>query len=123
MKKQKGSEVLKDFLDYISESDKKYVYAHDKMKEQDKLTSDILHKLELEDILAKERNFLARKLQENRKDRRYYKDIVEETCPIVDFMNNPSNKKTLEMIKQLLGEIRKVERYHENRTYTPKCEK
>ena len=123
MNKTKGSDIVKQFLDYATECERKYRYAYEKVGEQDKLSNDLLHKLELEDINYKERNAVAKKLQTNRKDRRYYKDITEECSPIKDFLNNPQNKKTIEQMKQMLGELRRVEEYHKDRKYIPRIEK
>lgn len=123
MKKKKGSEIVKEFLDYLAEADKQWAYAFEKVGEEDKRASDFLHTLELEDLKAPERNKIAKQLQENRKDRRYYKDIVEETDPVLCLINDPQNKKVIDKLKQVLGELRKVEGYHANRTYIPRIEK
>ena len=50
-------------------------------------------------------------------DRRKYKDIFEETDDVVRFFREPQHKKTLDQMRQLLGAVRKVEKYHENRHY------
>ena len=121
MKKKKGSEIIKEFLDYLQDCQAKHTYAYDNVHEQDKLSQDLLHKLELEESKAKERNSVARELQINRKDRRYYKDVVEETEPIKKYILE--NKKSVDTLKLVLGEIRKVENYHSNRSYVPKSEK
>lgn len=123
MRKKKGSETVKEFLDYLCDTDKQWAYAYGKVGEEDKRASDLLHKLELEDLKAPERNKIATQLQINRKDRRYYKDIVEGGQPIIDFINDPQHKKTIDKLKQVLGELRKVEGYHSNRTYIPRIEK
>ena len=121
MKQQTGSDVLKEFLDYITDCQSKYNYAYENVGEQDKLSQDLLHKLELEDLPAKERNVVAKELETNRKDRRYYKDIVEITDPIKKYY--AENKKAIDNLRILLGQIRKIESYHQNRSYIPKSEK
>ena len=50
-------------------------------------------------------------------DRRKYKDIFEETDDVVRFFREPQHKKTLDQMRQLLGTVRKAEKYHENRHY------
>lgn len=85
---------------------------------EDKYLQDILHKLELEETSIVEKIELATKLSESRKKRRKNKDIVETTGAIKEWINE--NKKSINSLKQLLGKVRKIEEYHENRTYTPK---
>lgn len=36
------------------------------------------------------------------------------------FFREPQHKRTLEQLRQLLGKVRKVEKYHENRYYIPR---
>ena len=90
------------------------------MKKQEALTQDYLHSLELDGLNCSERSKLATKLAANRKDRRYYKDRVEELEPIVTFFADQQNKKMLDRLQQVLGQVRKQENYHKDRTYTPK---
>lgn len=93
------------------------------LKREDDLHNDILHKFELEKLSYSERCRLATVLVNNRKDRRYYKDHVEELEPIINHMKDPVSIKAINILKQLLGEVRKVEKYHRNRTYTPRVMK
>lgn len=118
-----GSLIIEQFLNYISECEKKKSYACSKVGEEDKRCGDLLHELELGDLPTRERNAVAKQLETNRKDRRYYKDIVEETSPVCDYMSDPKHRASIEKLKQLLGEVRKVEKYHESRTYIPRIEK
>ena len=84
------------------------------------MTQDYLHSLELDDLKCDERSKIATKLMINRKDRRYYKDRVEEFEPIVQFFDDPQNKKVLDKLKQVLGQVRKAENYHKDRIYIPR---
>ena len=90
----------------------------DFQKEQEKLTQDILHKMEDEKTKNSERNKLATKLAICRRDRRYYKDRVQELEPMIKFIQE--NRKMTNVLKQVLGEVRKIERYHADRTYYPR---
>lgn len=114
------SEYITEFLNFISDAQSHYKFCYDEVNEQDKLTQDYLHSLELDDLKCSERSKLATKLATNRKDRRYYKDRVEELEPIVQFLNEPHNKKVLDKFTDVLGKVRKAERYHEGRTYVPR---
>ena len=114
------SVYLSEFLNFVSEAQSHYKFCTEEMKKQDQLTQDFLHSLELDDLKRGERSKLATKLAINRKDRRYYKDRVEELQPIVDFFADPQNKKALDKLTNVLGACRKMENYHKDRIYVPK---
>lgn len=119
----KKSEIITQFLNYIDNCQKQYNYAFEMVGIEDKRTSDLLHELELETTTYSERSKIATQLRISRRDRRYYKDIVEECQPILNFMNDPVKKKIINQLSQVLGEVRKIEKYHEGRTYVPRIEK
>lgn len=114
------SEQLTNFLNFISAAQSHYKFCLEEMKKQEQLTQDYLHSLELDDLKCGERSKLATKLAINRKDRRYYKDRVEELEPIINFLSEPQNKKVFDKLQQVLGVVRKQESYHKNRVYIPK---
>ena len=114
------SEYITEFLNFIANAQSSYNFCYDEMKKQEQLTQDYLHSLELDELKCAERSKLATKLAICRKDRRYFKDRVEEYQPIVDFMADPSNKKVVDKLTQILGQCRKQENYHENRFYVPR---
>ena len=114
------SEYISEFLDFISNIQSSYNDCLEEMKKQEKLTQDYLHSLELDNLKCAERSKLATKLVVCRKDRRYFKDRVEEFEPIVKFFEDQQNKKMLDKLKEVLGQVRKQENYHKYRTYIPK---
>ena len=116
----KPSEQITNFLNFVSAAQSHYKFCDDEMRKQEQLTQDYLHSLELDDLKCNERSKIATKLATNRKDRRYYKDRVEELEPIIAFFNESQNKKVLDKLQQVLGQVRKQENYHKDRTYTPK---
>ena len=116
----KPSEQLTDFLNFISAAQSHYIFCDEEMKKQEQLTQDYLHSLELDNLNCSERSKLATKLATNRKDRRYYKDRVEELEPIITFFSEPQNKKVLDKLQQVLGQVRKQETYHKDRIYIPR---
>ena len=99
MDKKKSSEYISEFLNFISEAQSKYKFCLEEEDKQEKLTQDYLHRLELDDLKCNERSKIATKLATNRKDRRYYKDRVEELEPIVKFFEEQQNKKMLDKLK------------------------
>ena len=116
----KPSEQIANFLNFITASQSHYKFCEDEQKKQEALTQDYLHSLELDGLNCSERSKLATKLAINRKDRRYYKDRVEELEPIVQWASDPTNAKVINQLKQVLGTCRKQENYHKDRTYSPK---
>lgn len=117
---KKPSEYLTEFLNFVSEVQSQYRFCSEEAEIQEKLTQDYLHSLELDGLKRDERSKIATKLMINRKDRRYYKDRIEEFEPIVQFFDEPQNKKVLDKLKQVLGQVRKAENYHKDRKYIPR---
>ena len=116
----KRSDCITDFLDFIKAAEGEYKHYSQLMETENKLSQDILHKLELETTKAPERNRIATRLATCRKDRRFYKDHVEELEPIYQLVTDPKMKPFVEQLKQVLGQVRKQEKYHQSRTYRPK---
>ena len=114
-----ASENIRSFIRFIHECKALNEMAKEGISTEDKRQQDLLHEIEFEPR-AKERSKLCTKLHLSRKERRRYKDIFEETDDIVQFFNTGNNKKMLEQMNQLIGKVRKVEKYHVNRTYIPR---
>ena len=114
------SQFIKTFLDFVDNARSDYNFNLEAMKNEERITQDYLHKLELEGLNCRERSKIATQLAANRQARRSYKDAVEELEPIVDFFEDPQNKKLIDHMAQLLGQVRKVENYHQRRFYVPK---
>lgn len=112
------SQYIELFLGFLKKAGSEYEWSAKKEKEQESLTQDILHCLELEEMGYHERARLGKYLSEVRKERRKHKDAVEELGPIVQFMHE--NRKAINAMEQLLGAVRKQEKYHGNRRYHPK---
>ena len=117
---KKPSEFISEFLNFITEAQTKHRIYSEEVVNQDKLTQDYLHSLELNDLKCDERSKVATKLAINRKDRRYYKDRVEEFEPIVKFFEDPQHKKMLNLMTKVLGDVRRAEGYHKDRKYIPR---
>jgi hypothetical protein len=117
---KKPSQYLTEFLNFVSWAQRHYTFCCDEMHAQEDLTQDYLHSLELGEMKCRERSKIATKLAENRRDRRYYKDRIEELEAIIRFFEDPQNKKMLDKLAQVLGQVRKAEAYHQNRAYVPR---
>lgn len=113
------SEKLKAFIDFVDESVNLCGQSYENMKKEENRTQDLLHAIEFE-TNGRERSKICTKLHHCRNERRRNKDIVEVTEEIAKFFAEPQHKKTLDQMRQLLGKVRKVEKYHRERTYIPK---
>jgi hypothetical protein len=126
----KVSKRLEDFNNFYDEAISTYNYAYAMVNQCDKLKCDLLHKIELglfEDKNEEKR--IQTQLKYCLKDRRYYKDRVEELEPFVMLFLDKSkdkeittrnNSNCVNLIKNILGTVRKAEEYHRERTYKPR---
>ena len=124
------SKRLEDFINFYDEVISAYKYAYDMVNQCDKLKCDLLHKIELgmyED--SNEERRIQTQLKYCLKDRRYYKDRVEELEPFAElFLSKEKDRENItktcgsaiNYIKNTLGNIRKAEDYHRERTYKPR---
>lgn len=112
----KRSEIITEFLSLIDRSRDEYVIASQAVEYENKRQQDLLHDIEFV-TNSRERNKLCTKLHKCRLSRRVHKDIEEESQIITEFFNDPQHKKTLDMMRQMLGKLRKIEAYHTDRAY------
>lgn len=111
------SRHLEDFLNFLDQCAREYRYASDNMATEDKRLQDLLHELEFA-VDKAERNRVATSLQRSRRERRRSKDKVKLYERIVKFTEDQNNRRTINLLRQLLGQQRKEEEYlRSNRTY------
>lgn len=124
MKRAKQSEVISTFLNLVDAVQKEYNTAYDFVNEKDKELTDITHEAELNTLKQGEKAKLMTKLQHNRRERRYWKNKVDEFKPLYELISNSKEfKSTIAQLKQVLGKVRRAEEYLENRTYKPRIKK
>lgn len=130
----KTSKNIENFLNFYDAVKRDYDIASEMVSQCDKLTQDLLHRLELESLSTNEKNKIATQLKYCRKDRRYWKDIVEELESFVTMFNQTeaslsdnkkkaeveANRRFINMLRETLGKTRKQESYHANRSYKPR---
>lgn len=130
----KVSKNIENFLNFYDTVKREYDTAFEMVNQCDKLTQDLLHRLELESLSTGEKNKIATQLKYCRKDRRYWKDIVEETESFVNMFNQTeaslsdgkkkaeveANRRFINMLREALGKTRRQEGYHANRSYKPR---
>lgn len=123
------SKNIEAFLNFYQKAKTDYYFALEQLDKCQAYTQDILHSLELDNLSYAERCKLMTKLTACRKDRRYWKDQVEELEPIISVFNTGDaskrqeverNAKVINLLREALGQTRKQENYHKNRKYTPK---
>lgn len=119
-KESSPAKVLEEFLNAVAASKQEYQYAYDAVNEEDRRLQDLLHEMEFAQNKA-ERNRSATKLQQSRRRRREYKDMVKKNEKLVKFFEEQKNRETLNRMRQLLGQQRKEEEYlASERTYKPR---
>lgn len=119
-KPHRFSDYISDFCKLIEGAKRDYEWNFNEIIRMDKLTQDYLHKLELEDLDYRQRAKLATQLTKCRQARRVSKDAVEILEPFVQFLKSDKGKNLYNHVREVLGQIRKVEEHMETRTYIPR---
>lgn len=114
----KVSDRLAYFMDFLRGAEQQYNIAVQDAQQTYSETSDILHEVELADHTPEEYIALCHTLREVRQRRRRAKDMSSALLPVVTWIN--ANRKTMQGLEQLLGDVRKAERTQENRFYIPR---
>ena len=112
--------TLSGMLSIMQNLEMRYQANFSGVHEQDLITQDLLHKLELEQNNAVQLVQLAKQLKECRKTRRMMKDEIELMQPLMDFMQDGQNKRCVHQLQEALGKMRDVSKHHENRRYYPR---
>lgn len=107
-------------LSVIQSLEMRHQVNHEGVHEQDLITQDLLHKLELEPLNAAQMVQLAKQLKDVRQTRRLMKDEIEVMQPLMDFMQDTNNKKAMQELAQTLGKMRNVIKIQANRQYYPR---
>lgn len=110
-------EVISNFLRLTSNIESEYRVASELLEEQNQLTQDYLHKLELGKLNAVELTKVAKSIQENRKERRKHKNDMEYAQIIVEFVQNPQTRDVLHQLEVTLGKLRKMKKQRQYRVY------
>ena len=116
----KYSEPIENFLNTVTQCVNMIDGLTTDIKYFEDATQDVLHKLELSKTSYHERARLAANIASLRQRRREVKDYYENIYPIVSWAIE--NKGVINRLKQLLGEVRKVEKHRENRYYVYKTD-
>ena len=112
------SNQIEAFLTFLRDCEQRYHMAEADEQEANAITNDILHALELKENGEAELLRLVQELGQARRQRRKAKDTMGETLPVREWMDE--NRAVVKRLERLLGDVRKAERYAENRIYTPR---
>lgn len=114
------SDVLEDFLRWLDDAETNLRINEANEKLADEETQDILHRLELCEDPYLIRKKLSDAIPGIRQSRRVAKDNAELLSPVVQWKED--NPRTLSGLRQLLGELRKIERKQANRAYADRTD-
>lgn len=116
------SDNIASFLNFCRDIQDTYNDAFNRVNVLDKATQDLLHQIELGS--SKDRDKAATQLAHVRRERRQYKDIVDNCEPFINFITDKTQKYDvpymLRKLSECLGEVRKRERSKSNRAYMPR---
>lgn len=116
----KNSEHISSFLKFLKDIQTDYNIAQETEKEADRETQDILHRLELGDDGYHDMAQMSKIIKAVRLKRRKAKDAKTEAEPVIRWIKE--SPQTVRALEQLLGEVRKAEKYNSNRHYTNKTD-
>ena len=116
----KNSEHISSFLKFLKDIQTDYNIALETEKEADRETQDILHRLELGNDSYHDMAQMSKIIKSVRLERRKAKDAKTEAEPVMRWLKE--SPQTVRVLEQLLGEVRKAEKYNSNRHYTNKTD-
>lgn len=95
---------------YIDRIRYDYKAAHDAVKKEEKRLQDLLHDIEFAEG-ENEKRRAGTRLQQSRRSRRRKKDEMMRLELVVQFFDEPTQKSTINKMRQLLGKQRKQEEF------------
>lgn len=103
------SDALSEYLKFFKLAQSEKSKADEALADTNEQIQDLLHHLEFEDLKYHEKAKIAIKIEDLRHERRLAKYQIEQTTPIVDWVNK--NTAAIHSMEKLLGEIRKAEQH------------
>ena len=98
-----------------------YEYAQAECAKLDKTHQDLLHAIEF--FTYDDRGKISTQLAKVRKERRMYKDTMGLLEPMYTLLKSPSGADFTNRLTQVLGQVRKQERYLQDKCYYPRVMK
>lgn len=116
------STSISAFVEFKKAAESMYNYCKEQLEKANAATVDYTHKIEFAKT-ASERNKVTTAMHNMLKDRRYYKDRVEELEDFIKLFNDPKMKDLFNQLSNVIGLVRKQEEYHKDRKYIPRVVK
>lgn len=116
----KFSNAIADLIEMMENAKKDYYWNEDEVTRLNGLQQDYLHMLELDGLNYGERAKVATKLMKCRQDRRDSKDMVRVLDPLIKFLESDKGRNMMNLMKEVLGKTRRVEKDMECRVYVPR---
>lgn len=116
----KFSYAIGELIELLEDAKKDYYWNADEVNRLNGLQQDYLHMLELDGLNYGERAKVATKLMKCRQDRRDSKDMVRVLEPLIKFMESDKGRNMVNLMKEVLGKTRRVEKEMEHRIYVPR---
>ena len=121
LNEMKPSEVLQEFLDYMKDCQREYQICMVEVHKHDKRVQDFLHGLEFAEN-RQERNRIATRVSQSRKERRRLKDRAHLLEECARFYGDKSNKQFFDKLGSLVAKQEKEEKFLESdRVYKPRA--
>lgn len=112
------SQSIHEFISFIENTKVEWRRIGELVSKHDLLTSDYLHRIELENLDYKERAKIATQLVKNLKLRREYKNRDEILNAINEWIIRKDTVSAMNALNETLGKVRKIETNQKNRAYT-----
>lgn len=93
---KKDQATVKKLLDFFKNFREEHDYHYDLVNKLDKMTQDVLHSLELDNLSPNDRSKAATKLKNIRQDRRYHKDRAEALYKLVEIAPSSTDRVPLQ---------------------------
>ena len=116
-KQPKFSDSISAFLNMVQEASADYNWNQEEIDRLEKLTQDYLHTMELNDTPYKETAKIGTQIKRCRQLRRKSKDTVMVLKPLIEFIDSDKGKMAINLMREMLGKTRKVEKSMSNRAY------
>jgi hypothetical protein len=116
----KRSEIISQFLNMLQDAKTEHAGSQERLKEYNNATQDILHDFELNEHTLEEKMALTEEIIEVRRERRIDKNTFEVTEKIKTYIDRQDIAVAIKWFGKMLGDVRKVEKYHKNRSYHKK---
>ena len=107
---RRPSEIINEFLNFLEYAKVEYEAAYADVGKEDSKVQTFLHDTEFAANKA-ERNKIATKLQQSRKERRKAKDRVQLFENVHSFYTDKQNQNLLKALRRLQSEQNTVEKY------------